>query len=306
MKKPGLVIFIILCLIIFFTTLTAGVLLTLRTVGWNDLLDQTQLQERLNNLSGYLNIISLIPGTRETFTVDELRQLDLSDVRAVEIAGVSETITVYSAGDTASARLHGTYRSFSPVVWVTEKQGDTLKIHVEYARTGLFSNTLAYTIHIPSTYTGTVKVNSVSGKVILPDQDRLAWSDLSVNTVSGAISLAGGDLAALSCNSVSGHVDLAGATGTVQINTTSGNITVTYEQLRDSKFRSISGSVRLALPDTADCSIDFATISGQFTNQGLSISVQKQENRRLTGTIGQGQYRLDVNTTSGDLAMRVR
>jgi hypothetical protein len=305
MKKTGLIVTIVICLIIFFTTLTSGVLLTIRTIGWQDLLDQSKIQDRLHNIIERFDFMADLP-TREQFNIDETKTLDLTNIKAIEISGVSESITVHATAGTGSATLKGSYRAISPIGWVVEAQGDVLKIYSPYPRFGVLYSNLSMTVAIPQTYAGTVKVSSVSGAVSLPDAQPVDWSQLDVSTVSGGIRVENAAFDAIKASSVSGAVVMKQITGTVDCKTTSGAIALDYIDYKTSTVRSVSGAIQIALPAQSSVNISYTTVSGRFTNQDLQITVVTQTSRKLDGRIGTGDQSLNVSTTSGSFTIKGR
>lgn len=307
MKKTGLVVLIVICLIIFFSTLIAGSLLTIRTIGWSDLMDHTRLQERLTTILQKFRFLENYTGLSDTLSIDETRALDLTGIKTIEIAAVSENVRLNAAGEQATAQLKGSYRSWSSTLtWVVEKQGDVLKIHTKFPPLGLFNSDLQIFVQIPASFTGKVKVSTISGSCDLPDDVAYAWSHFEFSGISGSLSVARADMTAITCSSISGRLVLSQLTASVDGQTTSGAMALQYAAFRETNLKSISGSVRIVMPEQSNCAVDFSTVSGSFTNDGLSISIDKQGNRHFTGTIGDGSEKLTVHTTSGNLVMSNR
>ena len=304
MKKPGLLILIIICLIIFFTTLTAGILLTARVIGTDNLFDPGKLSDRFAQLADRFGHFNLAPGFGRTFNLDEVKDLDLTDIETVEIISVSEELQV-TAGEKAYARLSGSYRSFgSELVWVAEQFGSTLKIHIRYPRIGIVSNKLNLDVQIPSSFDGMVKITTVSASCSLPDLVDYAWKSLDIHSVSGDIHVAQGDIDQISLVSVSGKIRIDQANGRLTGRTTSGDLEITYKTFHLSTLSSVSGSVMVDLPADADGQFEFTSVSGDFQNDGMPLSLENQQNRKSSGTFGQGGELIKVQTTSGDLVMK--
>lgn len=168
---------------------------------------------------------------------------------------------------------------------------------------------------------GTLQVHSTSGDVRV----RNHRGDLAVETTSGDIS-ARGAFSAARINSVSGTIDLDGASGALALRTISGDIEVreamdtslTVESTSGdvefdgalargstSRVSTISGNVRVRLASLDDLRLELNTTSGELRNE-LALPAETQERRRFSGTLGAGEIRLIIDTTSGDIEVTGR
>jgi hypothetical protein len=306
MKKTALIIVIVICLILFFSTLAGGILLTVRTIGWQNLQDQVRFRERMADIFKDMQLPMFISGNKESFTIDDLLTSDLAGIEEIRITGISESITVAVGGDQVEARLHGTYVSWgTKLVWHCEKQGNRLAIYAEYPRLGLMWNDLAIDIRIPAEYARAVKINSVSGNCSVDSAEGLAWSSLQYNGVSGNLEISRASIATVKASSISGGIELRGCTGEVSSDSVSGRIHVVWDDFRGGTLKTVSGRILLEMPENAQASVSFTTVSGQFQNNGLPINLTSQLRRKIVGTINQGTYDLSANTVSGDLVLGV-
>jgi hypothetical protein len=154
------------------------------------------------------------------------------------------------------------------------------------------------------------------------DRDR-SWNNLSINlevavptnlmvsasSVSGDVDVRGaqGDVRA---NSVSGDVHLdALRASSVQANTVSGDIVVRVDQFTgrgDLKFNTVSGDVILEVPKAFDADLSMSTVSGDIDSDfQLLMSGNRSNRRSIDARIGGGGRRLDLNTVSGDVKIRM-
>jgi lia operon protein LiaG len=102
--------------------------------------------------------------------------------------------------------------------------------------------------------------------------------------------------------STSGDVDIVGITGPTTLQTTSGSVRVD-DVAGDVGINSTSGDVRVGLPPEPSARIDVGTTSGTIRTPGLTISGERRQEHNLTGTVGSGDNRIDVRTTSGDVTL---
>ncbi len=304
MKRTGLIIVIVICFVVLIASSTAGILLTIRTIGWSNLADPAAWQNQIGTWLQDIPAWEHINNLGQQLSIDETRELDLEGIDAIEISAVSEQVRLLTAGDHAYAQLKGSYRSFTQSIsWIVEKQGSTLKIHTRYPRFGLLSGDLSFIVQIPASYTGNVRVNAVSGSCVLPDDTACAWSTFRFSGVSGDLTIARADMDQLNFSSVSGKITITQANCKINGQTTSSAVNIGYSVFQTSKINTISGDVNLDLPQKTDCALEYTTVSGNFTQNGLTFTDINENKRKVTGTLGQGGSVLDVNTTSGHLFM---
>jgi hypothetical protein len=169
---------------------------------------------------------------------------------------------------------------------------------------------------------GGAHVETSSGEVRLND----VAGPLSVTTISGDVRLEDGAVDGATVKTTSGEIDMEGVAGELRVNTVSGDIKVA--DARDAVLTfgttsgeitfdgalaragangvsSISGDIRLRLPDDADFRLDASTVSGDINNE-FELQGAETGLRSLSGTAGDGGSTLNVSTTSGEIAIERR
>lgn len=161
---------------------------------------------------------------------------------------------------------------------------------------------------------GTLEVSGISGDIRV---ERGALKE--VNTISGDIVLreVRGDM---TVRSVSGDIRVEHAAGTVEANSTSGDITVSADAVKSAatisgnldisaaslsdavSLSSISGNIRFRLPSNTNAEIAMETVSGDLVNRSeLPLSMVSLSKRNFSGRIGAGGKMITLKTTSGDV-----
>jgi hypothetical protein len=303
MKKAGRTICVILFLILFSVALATGLYWAAYSLGQDAPADLPRLQDRLANLADRLGLSSILPGERESFSIHETRDLDLSGIQTIDISGISESISVRPTNRNASVTLTGHYAGFAPIRWTVERQGDRLKIQTRYPRFGLIFNKLSFILVVPRSYDGSIVTDTVSGAIQFSVEQETDWSKIEASSISGDIDIARSAAPVLQFSSVSGNVSIRQITGSVQGKTISGSIVLIYKQFKSSSIKTISGVCTIKIPHTANLDIDFSSVSGSFANDGLDLVIDKQTGHTLEGSMNNGGQTLTVKTTSGDLFM---
>jgi hypothetical protein len=165
---------------------------------------------------------------------------------------------------------------------------------------GLTVNTTSGEVQLDN-ITGKLNVESISGDVKL-EQGKIDGA--TVKTTSGEVTL-DGVAGALNLESVSGDIQVREAhDGQLDVSTTSGEIEYqgSLANASANKLNSISGDVKLRLPDAGGFRLDASTVSGDISSD-FELRDGQPARRSLSGTVGDGSASLTIGTTSGDISI---
>ena len=199
---------------------------------------------------------------------------------------------------------------------------DGSTLYIKYCKSDLKDNNLPIkdlTISIPSEYLlDEIDVDSISSFVKV---DGIASRSFECNTISGAIQLSNSDIShKIAIETTSGNIDvdnlsyldsadISTISGTIsidtkmiykaEIDTTSGNAFIDVEEeFNEFEFESISGNLDLILPQSLSCTLEFESVSGDFsTNHPASINGKKY-------VFGTGENDYNIESVSGDVRIR--
>ena len=173
-----------------------------------------------------------------------------------------------------------------------------IKVPTDYATT-LNINTVSADNSFADVAAKDVKINSVSGSVTGSFSGTLGL--VKAGTVSGRINL---NCAAdkVDFNSVSGSLEFNGVATTIDLKTTSGALRINTENSPESiKAKSVSGSVKIFLPETAEFEAQFSTVSGTLRCEFPTVMLKKNNIK-----CGDGGINIDASTVSGSLDIKKR
>jgi hypothetical protein len=169
---------------------------------------------------------------------------------------------------------------------------------------------------------GGLTVTTTSGEVQLRD----VAGKLDVGSISGDIKLENGNVEGATVNTTSGEVQLDGVAGALEVTSVSGDINVReahdgrldlsttsgeiqYQgdlaQASANTVNSISGDVRVRLPESSGFRLDASTVSGDISSE-FELSQGQQARWNLSGVAGDGSATLTIGTTSGDIQVERR
>ena len=196
----------------------------------------------------------------------------------IEVSEISDEVIIKPSED---GEVKVEYYDYDEIVHEVDVKGDTLTVKVKDIYGGepwwtriqfgfdlerIINNSDYDTrtvIYLPEDSYGSLKVNTVSGEVEVPE--KYAFNDVAINTTSGSIT----------CDCT--------ATGDIEIGTVSGEIILNDVESGSLNTNSVSGDVMFTNLTTDDVNID--TTSGE-----------------VSGTIT-GDHEYDVDTVSGDISL---
>ena len=184
-----------------------------------------------------------------------------------------------------------------------QTDNDTLTITREYDGPGpSHRGSIAYTLKIPVDKVKELEVNSISGNILCSGMTSSIEQDL--HTTSGRIET--DNSADLDAKTISGSIVFVFNGKDLDIKTTSGRIEGEISSIDERgsiELRSVSGSVRIAVPDDFSGKLDLRSVSGSVSTEFPIESFTTKKNS-LEGTIGGGRIPVDINTTSGSIRIR--
>ena len=148
---------------------------------------------------------------------------------------------------------------------------------------------------------GRLVIDTGSGDVVLEGS---AGEEALIDTGSGTVRASGVRAGELIVDTGSGDIRLERVTADrVRLDTGSGSISVALDaDVSELLIDTGSGSVTVRAPASLGASIAIETGSGDIET-GVPLRVTRRSRNELTGTIGDGQGRIVIDTGSGDVAI---
>lgn len=139
-------------------------------------------------------------------------------------------------------------------------------------------------------------LSTTSGDIVL---ENCRAETMNASTTSGALFFDGITTQEISCNTVSGEVYVGGSTETFNSSTVSGVCHAAFTACPEEvDMDSVSGQLTVELPPTACFTVDYSTISGEFSCDFPSPG--RRDNERTYGN-GRATGEFTFSTTSGDI-----
>jgi hypothetical protein len=129
---------------------------------------------------------------------------------------------------------------------------------------------------------------------------------LDGSTVNGGIDVSGLS-SDVSVSTVNGGIAVA-STGTVEAKTVNGSIDASTGAASWSgtlDFQTVNGSIHLTLPAGAAAAVSAQTLNGDFSSDfPLTVEAGEWGPKRVSGSIGSGGGRLNLETVNGEIEIR--
>jgi lia operon protein LiaG len=278
---------------------------------------------------------SIFEAYKETSTlngkgnIDEIKEFNISSISKVFVDTVSSDVNIILSKDNnIKVDFHGTASEMSSAPKLeTSLSGDKLEISIKYPKQIMnmfnFSLDAKLDVYIPEKYKKFISIETVSGAVSI---DKLEIENFKVHTTSGDVDMSSivaniidfssvsGTInikELLSKNSVfkttSGDIKIEAIIGDIKANSVSGSITAFYKEYNDDiDAGTVSGDVDLSLPQDSQFKVDFNTTSGELDNDFPIVITGKVDKRDVQGTVGNGEKTIRIKTVSGDATINKR
>jgi lia operon protein LiaG len=277
---------------------------------------------------GIAAIILVVSGNFNvaTETINDSKTFEPSEISSIEIDLVSDDLNILptTEGD-ITVHFYGevstNVRRNLPEL-VAYKTGD--KLYVEVSQNldiviGINIRRTTVDIYIPEIMLEDMDINVVSGDIKIDD---IQAAELVLDSTSGDMKLDRISSEKIRIESTSGDVVVRDYTGNIDVSNTSGDISlissmenedisvrsvsgdifIEQEVVSDMDIKVTSGDVRVSLPQDSEFKLDASTLSGEIEHD-FDLKIESSSRRSLEGFIGDSEYRIMVNTTSGDITV---
>lgn len=118
-------------------------------------------------------------------------------------------------------------------------------------------------------------------------------TELHVSAVDAVVKVAGvaGEQA---ISTVNGRVDVSGSKKDVSVSAVNGDVVLAPAMAGRTSVSTVSGNVKLKLPEQPDVRLSFSSVGGSFNGKSTALG-------SVSRTWGEGTHEVDVSTVSGSL-----
>jgi DUF4097 and DUF4098 domain-containing protein YvlB len=245
----------------------------------------------------------------DSFTVGESARLVVSSENGyIRVTG----------GDDNQVHVKATLRGVDTIEYEVSQRGDTIDVDAKTQDAWWHRNRSRVEINITAptssrmtleTTNGAIEVRDIDGSGSLETSNGMivlsnVTGDFNGSTSNGRIEVNGleGSVTVFSSN---GEADLWGVKGDVNIETSNGSISFSGEMSAGGTnwLVTSNGDVNVELLGVPSVDLDASTSNGSVTSE-LEIVATTAEEDQLIGKVGQGQAKLKIVTSNGDIIVR--
>ncbi len=143
-----------------------------------------------------------------------------------------------------------------------------------------------------------IDISSTSGSV---SAENSTANVIEASSVSGSVKVEGSECTEADIASTSGSVLFSGRADELSLTSTSGSVKAYLDAMliKDSRFKSMSGSVRVTLPDNDGFTMKYSSMSGAVSNRFTGL----RANKSGTNTYKNGGITLTLESMSGSVSI---
>ncbi|MCW3490585.1 DUF4097 domain-containing protein [Dethiobacter alkaliphilus] len=245
---------------------------------------------------------SIVPGSLET--IDKTHVFESEELQEIIIETISTDINIIPTEEsTVKVHLYGEATPNLIPYDFARQSGNRISVDVRpKQQPGINLNTilrLTLDVYVPGQYTEKLRAQTVSGDLLASD---LSLQTLAFKSVSGKLRATDFNAEWADLSTTSGNLSISGFAGELTSKTVSGDVTLDYKEFANNiTVSTTSGNTTLILPEDAEFSVQFQTVSGK-ANSDFPITVDSLSgNRNFAGTVGSGENRVQVRSVSGNL-----
>jgi DUF4097 and DUF4098 domain-containing protein YvlB len=147
--------------------------------------------------------------------------------------------------------------------------------------------------------------NNSSGKVDYTVMVPFGASLTDIELVNGSLVI-DKVMGEIKATTVNGSINVQGLADDVELNSVNGSIKATYQQIDNNideiELTTVNGSIKLYMPRELNATINAETMHGSIkTGFGLSSNKKMFSGRSLSGSVGSGDIKIDLESVNGSI-----
>lgn len=214
------------------------------------------------------------------------------------VRGTSKDIKIKLDGDVSKKQL-------DKIVFKAETKGDTLYIvgdTKDHFSIGITIIDLKMTVELPEKLWDSVSIDTDTGNIVI---DQLEADKMNLKSDTGNLKISNYVTKEFAFKTDTGNVTLTDGRGTLKGETDTGNVRVETDELRNNiAVKTDTGNIAINLDkDPASASINIQMDTGNSRIEWDGYSVNKETDRHEEGMIGSGEFKIDLESDTGDFKL---
>ncbi|CAG9610798.1 DUF4097 family beta strand repeat-containing protein [Pseudoneobacillus rhizosphaerae] len=247
----------------------------------------------------------------DTYNVSDKAVVNNVDISRVKIDLSSSDVTVHSSDtDEITVEMNGkiSKKLKKKLKLDVQEKSKTLKIglagedQIKF-NIGVLIVDTNVEVFLPQKIYDSIQIDTSSGDILIQD---LKAKETIFDTSSGDIIARNMYTEVNRFHSSSGEMELSNVTGDIQAESSSGDMIIDYVNANGNlDAKTSSGDVSVTYRNEPNSlAIDFQGSSGEGEVSLKAVSYEEKSENSIRGVIGEGFYKLKVETSSGDFSLR--
>lgn len=270
--------------------------------------------------------------------INEDKHFDMDEINEIQVNMTSEAVHIIRTEESNEVKFHYYGKSMQNIKLASEINNKVIAVAGKRQHEGPIPEDMFLDIYIPEKYGENLSINLLSGDVKMDSFDlasfiysnrsgkleteKISANNISMNTYSGNINIKKIDAKELEIKSLSaainmewcttkkariqnssGSIILKNSSGNFDLKGKSGKVMVDYKEFENQNINieTLSGSVILELPKTAEFFIEAETSSGKFQTDFPIKMAEDTDKRNIRGEVGGKNNKVSIKTSSGSM-----
>jgi len=231
---------------------------------------------------------------KKDYDVDKEERVDITSrtVENIELKLISKNIRILKSDNSdMNITISGSIESnFTPDIYIQDI-GKTVEIrdsNKTFNNSDYKNNDLNFTIYVPEELYKDLSVDTITGNITI---DGIKFKDLETNNISGSTKVNSIESNNLEMDSVSGNMEVHNSSiFSIELDTVSGKSILDNIKTRSVEFNSVSGSL--------DSQGEYESFRGDTVSGDVTISVRNIQDDYIINTVS-GDVTLDISDING-------
>ncbi|MGO5072449.1 DUF4097 family beta strand repeat-containing protein [Clostridium sporogenes] len=270
--------------------------------------------------------------------INEKKHFTMDEINEIQVNMTSEAVHIIRTEASNEVKFHYYGKSMQKIKLASEINNKAVVVAAKRQHEGPIPEDMVLDIYIPEKYGKNLSINLLSGAVKMDSFDlasfiysnrsgkleteKISANNISMNTYSGNINIKKIDAKELEIKSLSaainmewcitekarienssGSIILKNSSGNFDLKGKSGKVMVDYKEFENQNINieTLSGSVTLELPRTAEFFIEAETSSGKFQTDFPIKMGENTDKTNIRGEIGGKNNKVSIKTSSGSM-----
>ncbi|RPF53986.1 DUF4097 family beta strand repeat-containing protein [Aquisalibacillus elongatus] len=240
--------------------------------------------------------------------IEEQKTFESQEIDRVNIEANSSKLNILPTdGNEITVDYYGEKYVFSDSQFKVNQEGNQLNVDLRENQSFFWfniGNRMNLDVYLPEKIYDAIQIDLSAATVSI---DNIQVRELGIDTSAGKVDLTSIDSEKSAIDTSAGAVTINRITGDLDIDTSAGKVVVDLESLEQNiNVDTSAGQVIInTVEQPTDMVLDYRASAGSASID-FPLNYEENSGNRIKGSIGEGIYRVDVNTSAGSFEFNTR